>query len=430
MAPSAAACRNEARSQCERRSASARLQSFAFESSRAPGKSRRHAPDRPQEPRPCRSRPRRARRRTVRCRLTMLRAVLAFCFLACANALVVPARAGAITMASPSAARSSSFRRIAEARTALDEEHPEAELRLRQLRPGVPGAGQEARSTACRSTCANGNINRAYLAAERKENEMAKKNNRKTLTARRKQMESKGTFLLDSYIEKKIGNVGRRARRTTSRASNCAGPADFQTIASSTAALSDAILHMGVAHAGGPPRRAPVSRRSGRGRGASCPTARGCRPGAAACRSPRSGSTRDGSGGRRRSRAPRAPPPSRPSAELCLCSQRWHRFERCATQRIHECGRTSYSRRDLRAAAAPNCAGSDGAASPRGGALADLRRLPVLGARLRKVRLAERAPASSRSKVCAPHVLHWHRLQRKPACAARRRGDGVRASAA
>ena len=43
---------------------------------------------------------------------------------------------------------------------------------------------------------------------ERKENEMAKKNNRKTLTARRKQMESKGTFLLDSYIEKKIGNVG------------------------------------------------------------------------------------------------------------------------------------------------------------------------------------------------------------------------------
>ena len=31
----------------------------------------------------------------------MLRAVLAFCFLACANALVVPARAGAITMASP-----------------------------------------------------------------------------------------------------------------------------------------------------------------------------------------------------------------------------------------------------------------------------------------------------------------------------------------
>ena len=51
-------------------------------------------------------------------------------------------------------------------------------------------------------------VNPAYLAAERKENEMAKKNNRKTLTARRKQMESKGTFLLDSYVEKKIGNVG------------------------------------------------------------------------------------------------------------------------------------------------------------------------------------------------------------------------------
>ena len=54
----------------------------------------------------------------------------------------------------------------------------------------------------------SGAVNPAYLAAERKENEMAKKNNRKTLTARRKQMESKGTFLLDSYIEKKIGNVG------------------------------------------------------------------------------------------------------------------------------------------------------------------------------------------------------------------------------
>ena len=45
-------------------------------------------------------------------------------------------------------------------------------------------------------------------AAERAEMAKAKTNNRKTLTARRKQMESKGTFLLDSYIEKKIGNVG------------------------------------------------------------------------------------------------------------------------------------------------------------------------------------------------------------------------------
>ena len=54
----------------------------------------------------------------------------------------------------------------------------------------------------------NGNINPAYLAAERAEMAKTKANNRKTLTARRKQMESKGTFLLDSYIEKKIGNVG------------------------------------------------------------------------------------------------------------------------------------------------------------------------------------------------------------------------------
>ena len=38
--------------------------------------------------------------------------------------------------------------------------------------------------------------------------EATKKRNRASLTARRKQMESQGTFLLDSYIAKKIGNVG------------------------------------------------------------------------------------------------------------------------------------------------------------------------------------------------------------------------------
>ena len=134
----------------------------------------------------------------------MLRAVLAFLVLACANALVVPARAGAITMASPGGkpkplspgSNYPTTKNIQKQSYGFGSFVQAFQVPGKKEKYGVP------------IYLANGNINPAYLAAERKENEMAKKNNRKTLTARRKQMESKGTFLLDSYIEKKIGNVG------------------------------------------------------------------------------------------------------------------------------------------------------------------------------------------------------------------------------
>ena len=74
------------------------------------------------------------------------------------------------------------------------------------------------------------------------------------------------------------------------------------------------------------------------------------------------------------------------SLSYTVFSQRWHRFERCATHAPTSVG-GRVCRGDLRAAAAPAAARSS-AARRRGGALADLRRLPVLGARLRKVRLA------------------------------------------
>ena len=134
----------------------------------------------------------------------MLRAVLAFLVLACANALVVPARAGAITMASPGGkpkplspgSNYPTTKNIQKQSYGFGSFVQAFQVPGKKEKYGVP------------IYLKNGNINPAYLAAERKENEMAKKNNRKTLTARRKQMESKGTFLLDSYIEKKIGNVG------------------------------------------------------------------------------------------------------------------------------------------------------------------------------------------------------------------------------
>ena len=124
--------------------------------------------------------------------------------LACANALVVPARAGAITMASPGGkpkplspgSNYPTTKNIQKQSYGFGSFVQAFQVPGKKEKYGVP------------IYLANGNINPAYLAAERKENEMAKKNNRKTLTARRKQMESKGTFLLDSYIEKKIGNVG------------------------------------------------------------------------------------------------------------------------------------------------------------------------------------------------------------------------------
>ena len=134
----------------------------------------------------------------------MLRAVLAFCFLACANALVVPARAGAITMASPGGkpkplspgSNYPTTKNIQKQSYGFGSFVQAFQVPGKKEKYGVP------------IYLPNGNINPAYLAAERAEMAKTKVNNRKTLTARRKQMESKGTFLLDSYIEKKIGNVG------------------------------------------------------------------------------------------------------------------------------------------------------------------------------------------------------------------------------
>ena len=73
--------------------------------------------------------------------------------------------------------------------------------RLREFAP--PAAAPLAPSSVCRCSTIT-----LRGVAERAEMAKAKVNNRKTLTSRRKQMESKGTFLLDSYSEMKIGNVG------------------------------------------------------------------------------------------------------------------------------------------------------------------------------------------------------------------------------
>ena len=134
----------------------------------------------------------------------MLRDVLAFCVLACANALVVPARAGAITMASPGGkpkplspgSNYPTTKNIQKQSYGFGSFLQKFQVAKGKSKYGMP------------IYLPNGNINPAYLAAERAEMAKAKVNNRKTLTSRRKQMESKGTFLLDSYIEKKIGNVG------------------------------------------------------------------------------------------------------------------------------------------------------------------------------------------------------------------------------
>ena len=134
----------------------------------------------------------------------MLRAVLAFLVLACANALVVPARAGAITMASPGGkpkplspgSNYPTTKNIQKQSYGFGSFLQKFQVAKGKSKYGMP------------IYLPNGNINPAYLAAERAEMAKTKANNRKTLTARRKQMESKGTFLLDSYIEKKIGNVG------------------------------------------------------------------------------------------------------------------------------------------------------------------------------------------------------------------------------
>merc|ERR1719409_604144 len=54
----------------------------------------------------------------------------------------------------------------------------------------------------------NGNVNPAYLAAERKEAAAQSRNNRKTSEAKRKGLISSKRFELADYIRKKIGEVG------------------------------------------------------------------------------------------------------------------------------------------------------------------------------------------------------------------------------
>jgi hypothetical protein len=54
----------------------------------------------------------------------------------------------------------------------------------------------------------NGNVNPAYLAAERKEATTQSQNNRKTAEIKRKGLISSKSFELADYIRKKIGEVG------------------------------------------------------------------------------------------------------------------------------------------------------------------------------------------------------------------------------
>jgi hypothetical protein len=54
----------------------------------------------------------------------------------------------------------------------------------------------------------NGNINPAYLAAERKEMASQRMTNVKAEAAKTKKMKAAKTFELGDYIAKKVGNVG------------------------------------------------------------------------------------------------------------------------------------------------------------------------------------------------------------------------------
>ena len=54
----------------------------------------------------------------------------------------------------------------------------------------------------------NGNVNPAYLAAERKEMAAQSKKNMASAEAKRKSLISGGSFELADYIKKKIGAVG------------------------------------------------------------------------------------------------------------------------------------------------------------------------------------------------------------------------------
>ena len=54
----------------------------------------------------------------------------------------------------------------------------------------------------------NGNVNPAYLAAERKEMAAVKAKNMKAVEAKRKGLIGKGAFELADYIKKAVGEVG------------------------------------------------------------------------------------------------------------------------------------------------------------------------------------------------------------------------------
>jgi len=54
----------------------------------------------------------------------------------------------------------------------------------------------------------NGNINPAYLAAERKDQATQSKKNINAAEAKRKNLIAKGQFELADYVRKKIGEVG------------------------------------------------------------------------------------------------------------------------------------------------------------------------------------------------------------------------------
>ena len=54
----------------------------------------------------------------------------------------------------------------------------------------------------------SGNVNPAYLAAERRDMQAKSKLNMKATEAKRKKLISKGSFELAGYIRKAIGEVG------------------------------------------------------------------------------------------------------------------------------------------------------------------------------------------------------------------------------
>ena len=134
----------------------------------------------------------------------MLRAVLAFCFLACANALVVPARAGAITMASPGGkpkplspgSNYPTTKNIQKQSYGFGSFVQAFQVPGKKEKYGVP------------IYLPNGNINPAYLAAERKDMADQAKKNIAATEAKRKKLISNKQFELADFIRKKIGEVG------------------------------------------------------------------------------------------------------------------------------------------------------------------------------------------------------------------------------